>query len=279
MVWRRVRTPGLLLVVASCGGAPARPAPAPTPRAPAAASAPTPLAADRDGDGAGDSEDACPDDPEDCDGYQDEDGCPDPDNDGDGIPDVCDACPDEAGTPGTDGCPHRVIILEDQIQIVPQILFPAGSARPVRDSRPVLEEIARLMKDHAEIKVVGVVGHADRGEPRPLELGQRRADAVVRALQDLGVAASRLEAHSAGSTRPIADPHGSERARNRRVEFALVRRGGEQIMRWTASGYEAVDVAPAPAAAPGPPHCEPGASLPPALHQRCAGRHHVAPGR
>ena len=34
---------------------------------------------------------------EDLDGFQDEDGCPDPDNDGDGIVDRLDACPNDPG--------------------------------------------------------------------------------------------------------------------------------------------------------------------------------------
>jgi len=64
---------------------------------------------DRDGDGIPDAVDACPDEPEDKDGFQDEDGCPDPDNDGDGIPDVSDQCPNEPedkdGFQDEDGCP------------------------------------------------------------------------------------------------------------------------------------------------------------------------------
>ena len=70
-----------------------------------------PGAHDKDGDGVPDSIDACPDDPEDKDGYQDEDGCPDLDNDGDGIPDSQDKCPNEAedkdGFQDEDGCPER----------------------------------------------------------------------------------------------------------------------------------------------------------------------------
>ena len=66
---------------------------------------------DRDGDGIPDSVDACPDEPEDKDGFQDEDGCPDPDNDGDGIPDKDDKCPndpeDKDGFQDADGCPDR----------------------------------------------------------------------------------------------------------------------------------------------------------------------------
>jgi OmpA-OmpF porin, OOP family len=68
-----------------------------------------PTEGDRDGDGYADAVDECPDEPEDFDGFEDEDGCPDPDNDGDGIPDVDDQCPDEPedfdGFEDEDGCP------------------------------------------------------------------------------------------------------------------------------------------------------------------------------
>ena len=68
-----------------------------------------PLGRDRDGDGVLDRDDKCPDQPEDRDGFQDEDGCPDPDNDRDGIPDTQDKCRDAAedfdGFQDEDGCP------------------------------------------------------------------------------------------------------------------------------------------------------------------------------
>jgi hypothetical protein len=53
--------------------------------------------------------DKCPQAPEDFDGFQDQDGCPDPDNDADGIPDSLDKCPnapeDYNGYMDADGCP------------------------------------------------------------------------------------------------------------------------------------------------------------------------------
>jgi outer membrane protein OmpA-like peptidoglycan-associated protein len=64
-----------------------------------------PAVKDSDGDGIPDDIDRCPFDPEDKDGFQDEDGCPDPDNDGDGIVDKADACPNEPGPPENHGCP------------------------------------------------------------------------------------------------------------------------------------------------------------------------------
>jgi hypothetical protein len=70
-----------------------------------------PAGLDADGDGVGDQQDACPSEPEDRDGYQDEDGCPDVDNDGDGLNDDVDKCPndpeDHDGYQDEDGCPDR----------------------------------------------------------------------------------------------------------------------------------------------------------------------------
>jgi len=69
-----------------------------------------PSIGDRDGDGYKDDQDQCPDEPEDFDGFQDGDGCPDPDNDNDGILDVDDRCPniaeDRDGDRDEDGCPE-----------------------------------------------------------------------------------------------------------------------------------------------------------------------------
>jgi outer membrane protein OmpA-like peptidoglycan-associated protein len=65
---------------------------------------------DTDGDGIPDDKDQCPTEPEDKDGFEDDDGCPDPDNDQDGIPDVKDKCPnapeDRDGFQDDDGCPE-----------------------------------------------------------------------------------------------------------------------------------------------------------------------------
>jgi OOP family OmpA-OmpF porin len=73
------------------------------------ASAPAPGPSDADGDGILDDVDECPRKPEDKDGFQDADGCPEDDNDSDGIADAIDDCPndpeDRDGTDDTDGCP------------------------------------------------------------------------------------------------------------------------------------------------------------------------------
>ena len=66
---------------------------------------------DMDKDGVADRSDECPAQAEDVDGFQDSDGCPDPDNDGDLIIDARDRCPMEAEDRDTfedeDGCPEK----------------------------------------------------------------------------------------------------------------------------------------------------------------------------
>lgn len=65
---------------------------------------------DKDGDGIADDVDRCPTDPEDKDSFQDEDGCPELDNDNDKFMDTVDACPNDPedfdNWQDGDGCPE-----------------------------------------------------------------------------------------------------------------------------------------------------------------------------
>jgi outer membrane protein OmpA-like peptidoglycan-associated protein len=67
---------------------------------------------DNDADGVLDGADGCVLEPEDADGFEDENGCPDPDDDADGILDASDACPREPetrnGYDDADGCPDSI---------------------------------------------------------------------------------------------------------------------------------------------------------------------------
>jgi outer membrane protein OmpA-like peptidoglycan-associated protein len=79
--------------------------------APQPIGAAAPGRADRDGDGTPNTVDACPDEAEDADSFEDEDGCPERDNDRDGTADAADGCPNEAEDrddfEDEDGCPER----------------------------------------------------------------------------------------------------------------------------------------------------------------------------
>jgi len=90
------------------------------------------------------------------------------------------------------------------------------------DSKPTLDEIAKLMQGKPDLKLK-VVGHTDNqgSADYNLDLSRRRAANVVAALTGTyGIAADRLSSEGAGMTQPIA-PNDSEagRAKNRRVEL------------------------------------------------------------
>jgi outer membrane protein OmpA-like peptidoglycan-associated protein len=72
--------------------------------------APPPVDLDVDRDGVLGDADQCPSLAEDHDGFEDGDGCPDPDDDKDGVPDARDACSrqpeDMDGVADADGCPE-----------------------------------------------------------------------------------------------------------------------------------------------------------------------------
>jgi OOP family OmpA-OmpF porin len=184
---------------------------------------------DRDGDGIPDNIDKCPDEPEDKDGFQDQDGCPDLDNDNDGVPDLQDRCPNMPGPLENQGCPKQykmIIVTREKIQITQQIKFQTAKSDIVgRDSFEILDEVAQALRDNAQIKKIRVEGHTDSvgGDEYNLELSQRRADEVKAQLLKRGVEPERMEAVGYGKTRPIAtNATASGRQENRRTEFNIV---------------------------------------------------------
>ena len=101
------------------------------------------------------------------------------------------------------------------------IHFDTGKAAILPDSEAILGEIAKMMQQDAQLKLL-VEGHTDNVGTAAANqaLSKRRAQAVVAWLTAHGVAASRLSAKGLGQTKPVAD-NGSEdgRAKNRRVEL------------------------------------------------------------
>ena len=258
----------LSALLAACAGAP--PAPPPHEKAPALVAASPDREngeLDSDCDRVADTVDRCPEQPEDRDGFEDQDGCPDPDNDRDRIVDACDECPNDPenwnGVEDEDGCvDHPAIKVDSKIQILPIVRFARGQSQPVPEARTVLEAVRDAMKQHPEIERVAVIGHASLDEPGGDRLSEARARKVVEALVALGVEPARLEAHGVGSRRPMA-PEPAEREKNRFAEFLLVQHAGRTVQRWTGSEYRGVDPPPEP---PPPPrrYRAPCASPPPA---------------
>ncbi len=102
------------------------------------------------------------------------------------------------------------------------ILFDFDSTAIRPESRPVIEEIATLLRDSPSLKLY-VVGHTDNvgGLDYNMDLSKRRAEAVVRELVDRhGIDADRLRAFGVGPLAPVAtNGTAAGRAKNRRVEL------------------------------------------------------------
>jgi len=102
------------------------------------------------------------------------------------------------------------------------IYFDTNKSEVKSESKPALEEIAKLLKQDTGLKLK-VVGHTDMtgSMDTNMKLSQARGEAVVLALVGQhGIAASRLKGHGVGPLAPVASNDTDEgRAKNRRVEL------------------------------------------------------------
>lgn len=143
---------------------------------------------DRDDDDIADEVDACPDAPEDKDGHDDRDGCPDPDNDGDGVPDSAEQCPDQAedkdGWQDSDGCPEndndKDGVIDGEDNCPQQAGEPAygGCPAPDRDNDGVADATDLCPDVHGKVELVGCPdkdndGVEDEKDECPSDAGQK----------------------------------------------------------------------------------------------------------
>ncbi len=165
---------------------------------------------DNDGDGIADANDKCPNEPEDFDGFQDDDGCPDPDNDGDQVADLDDFCPNTPGIKAGDhpGCPKKnslIVVTEKEIRITQQIQFEFNKAviRP-GISFKILDEVVGVLNDNPKIDLE-VQGHTDNkgSDAYNMNLSQTRADAVRAYLVAHGIGTNRLVSKGYGFHQPL----------------------------------------------------------------------------
>lgn len=102
------------------------------------------------------------------------------------------------------------------------ILFDVNADVIRPESFGVLKDIANVLKENADVKVK-VIGHTDSDgeDQKNLQLSQKRAAAVAKALQEnFGIDAARLQTDGKGETVPVGDNKTKEgKALNRRVEF------------------------------------------------------------
>jgi len=207
---------------------------------------------DNDKDGIPDARDKCPNEPEDKDGFQDEDGCPDPDNDGDGVLDANDKCPTELETKNgfkdDDGCPDELpAAVKKFTGVIKGINFKVKSADIQKSSFPLLNNAVKLMKEYPDLRIE-ISGHtsSEGVAEKNMKLSQDRAASVKAYLVSQGIADDRITTVGYGSTKPIGNNLTAKgREQNRRIEFRLL-----------------TSADAAPAAAPGA--AEPAVTIPPA---------------
>jgi len=116
--------------------------------------------------------------------------------------------------------------------IFPEVLlFDYNSDRLKPGAKAKMHQIAEVVNDPmVAFRIVSVEGHADfiGSDAFNLDLSQRRAQSVARALVFSGVRKERLAVKGFGESKPIApntNPDGTDnpegRARNRRVEVII----------------------------------------------------------
>jgi len=186
---------------------------------------------DDDGDGVSNDEDACPREA----GPAGSKGCPVKDTDGDGIIDSVDKCPQAAGPAENQGCPPQqeqlVAIQKGKLEIKQAVFFATSKAIIQRRSFRMLDQVARVIRQHPEIEKIVIEGHSDNvgNAEANRKLSLARAQSVKDYLVKKGVEASRLEAKGYGPDRPLlSNATAKGRAANRRVAFTIVTPESEQ---------------------------------------------------
>lgn len=102
-----------------------------------------------------------------------------------------------------------------------RVYFEFDSAAIDEESRGIIEAHSNYLVNNSSLNII-IEGHTDERGTREynLALGERRANAVSRLMQALGVGPERIQTISYGEERPVALEHGeSAWALNRRAEI------------------------------------------------------------
>jgi outer membrane protein OmpA-like peptidoglycan-associated protein len=116
-------------------------------------------------------------------------------------------------------------IVTDGKFITHGILFDINKSTIKPESMGTLNEIAKMMKNHNDLKFeIDGYTDSDGSDDANLKLSQQRADAVKAKLTEMGIEASRLTSKGFGESKPIDTNETAEgKANNRRVEFVKIK--------------------------------------------------------
>jgi len=122
---------------------------------------------------------------------------------------------------------RRVTVDTGEVRLDDRILFSVGASAIDPVSLPLIDDLARTLLVHPELRRIVIEGHTDDSgsDATNRALSKDRALAVRNALIARGVAAGRTTVAAYGATRPIADNSTPEgRMQNRRVVMRIDQR-------------------------------------------------------
>ncbi len=116
------------------------------------------------------------------------------------------------------------------VTFVAEILFDPGKAKLKKESLPILDKVAKVLKEDVPSSYrISIEGHTDNqpikysGWKSNWELSVHRALSVLHYLEKKGVSPERLSATGFGEYQPVASNQTEEgRALNRRVEIIII---------------------------------------------------------
>ncbi len=120
-----------------------------------------------------------------------------------------------------------------EVEINTNILFPSGDARLQSDAKPILEELAKILRNFDNnIKVEGFTDNVPISNmiyPSNWELSAARAASVVNLLMIQGIQPTRMAAIGYGEFHPVTGNDTAEgRNKNRRVVLAVLENGASE---------------------------------------------------
>ena len=123
--------------------------------------------------------------------------------------------------------PPKATLVGEKIDLSETVQFETDSAVLVDRSKQLLDDVARELADHPEVKKVQIEGHTDAvaSKRHNMKLSQDRVASVKAYLLSKGVEPKRLTTKAFGETRPLASNKTEEgRAKNRRVDFKVLKK-------------------------------------------------------
>lgn len=123
--------------------------------------------------------------------------------------------------------PSRVVVTTERIELREVVNFDLNKATIQPSSFPLLDEVAQVMRDNPQIKMLRIEGHTDdRGsDSHNQKLSDARAASVRQYLEGKGVATERLRSIGYGESRPLlAERNEAAWEKNRRVEMWIEER-------------------------------------------------------